>query len=423
MKCATLAHSVQLVDALLPIVIGAATAAVVVLAARHLILRRHAEGDSEATRTARRKASDVTLAVIGLLVMVLSLVVGLRILAVEPPPQGELYEAGVGFAPDVAARPGRGFVVGLAARFTDCNDPVEVTIAIAGTAEYFEDNENALRRRTGFTIAVPGKGIDEIALGYGGGGYEDALKPSLAKRTRWRMVDPVRREEARVTPRTVTSIRGSVGNWSSHLHSLVVTFDADWLSDRGLGTCYLALPPLAGEYSILGAQDARGRSAGSVEEALRRFPTAILLMNGRRDLVVSHAPALFVRNGVAVVPTGGHEILRIEPAANTNSAGVPALACSKPPLEPGRLGSPAADVVELPDGSAYAIRGDAFADQVGDRDCSALVTMAEAGAGARRDLVLLLIGAFFSLGAALLLEVALDVHRRRLEAAAPNAPS
>jgi hypothetical protein len=74
------------VEALPPILIGSAVAAIAVFAVRRVLRRRRARAAPEAVLAERRLASDATLIVIGIALMVLSVIIGQRLLDVEEPP-------------------------------------------------------------------------------------------------------------------------------------------------------------------------------------------------------------------------------------------------------------------------------------------------------------------------------------------------
>ena len=414
------APSVSLVDSLPLLLIGVLLAAAVVTGVHVLLRNRRAQAEVGGPLEARHLASDLTFIVIGLLLAAVSIIGGRSILSVEPSPQGQPFRAGVGIAPDVRPDRNRGFLVGLAAKFSDCDAPVDVTIAFTGTAEYFENNARRLRKRTGFTIAVPSKGLDDVTIGYGaesGGGYEDALTPHLAQTGEEWLTRGSLRTEPSAEHLEVTSIRGSMANWSSHLASLIVKFKANWLVDRGLGTCYLKLPALAGLYSVIGAEDGLGR-ARERQRADEVDATYAPISDDTGTLFAPYERSLFTRKGLSVIETGKNEILKSEPAANTVAAGLPAIACSQSPVVEGELRKRAADLV-LGSGdpatgkSALAIRQRAYSDQVGALDCGGIVTLAEAGAGSQRDLVVLLVGALFSLGVGVAVDFGLGIYRRR----------
>jgi hypothetical protein len=293
--------------------------------------------------------------VIGLVVMGLSVVVGQRLLAVEDPPRGDLFPGGVGIAPDVRAKPGRGFVAGLGARFTGCDDALDVTIAIAGTADYFEDNKTTLAKRIGFTVALPSKGLNDITVHYGDG-YFDATTP-LAAVPRQHLASGTLRTEAPSERLVVTRVRGSIARWPSHLASLVIQFKAAWLVDRGLGSCYVKLPPLVGGSTIIAAQDGLGRAAQDRDTFATRFPNAAAWMSDENETVfVPYVRSLAILNGVSVVDAGRHEVLRYQPETNTISSNFPSLACSHAPPTGGPLGERSR--VPLPDWSASSTVAD-----------------------------------------------------------------
>ncbi len=392
-----------------PVLIGVAAATAIAVVGRRIVRARLARSpDPGAASAARRAATEVTLVVLGALLMALSIVVGLWLLRVEDPPRGELFPAGAGIVADVPARPGRGFVAGLAVRFTDCDEPVDATLVYAGTAEFFEDNHGALTGATGVTVAVPGTGdVSDVTLS-AGTGYYDAIAPNeLAAdgdggdATVWAE-----------TPRerlAVTGVHGGVRGWGDHLASLVVRFRADWLERRGLGSCYLRLPPLVGTATVIGAQDAMGRGVRSPEE----IPTAVYTNSTDRTLFVPYRRSLAIGSAISVVDVGGHEIIEADQEPNALAGTTPALACRAVTPSTGAFGARDADLVAPPGSEAYAVRGASFG-RLTRPDCGGVVTIAEAGSGGRRDLVLLLVGAAFSLGAALVLEVLLEIQRRRL---------
>lgn len=392
-----------------PILIGVGIATVVAVLARHLLRARLGASTDPAAATAwRRLATEVTLGTIGLLLMVLSLVVGFRMLQIDGPPRGELFRAGPGIATEVAARPDRGFVAGLGVTFRGCDEPVEGVLAFAGTAEFFEDNASALAGATRFSVAVPG--TDEIhdVRVVPGDGYYDALAPITFEPDQG-VGDVGRTVERRRLD--VTSVSGAVEDWRNTLVSVVVTFRADWLERRGLGTCYLRLPPLVGTATVIGAQDGLGRG---VRPDTGTLPDAVAdeVSSNDGEISVPYRRSLAIVSAISVVDVGRHEVIDGGQDANAVVAGQPAVACRALTPRTSDLGDRDAHLVGGPFGG-YAVRADAFAP-LAVRDCGRVVTIAEAGSGSRRDLVLLLVGALFSFGAAMLLEVALDVHRRRV---------
>ena len=389
-----------------PILIGAFVGAIVIVVVRRVLRARRPDG--------ARLATEISLVVVGVLLMVLSVVVGQGVLAVKEPPRGEQFAAGVGIVPGLSAKPNRGFMASLGARFRSCDEPVDVTIVLAGSAEYFEDREAGLRTRHPVTVGVPGKGLKDLRIGYGNT-YFDLFVPFRSvempdAEVKFTAAEPRER-------RAVTSIAGRMGAWSDHMAPIVVRFKADWLKPRGLGTCYLKLPALVGTSSVIGAQDARGRSAATAEELFTRFPTSTARVSDEEDTIfVPYDTGLTTIEGISIVDPGKNDILSSQPETQVITGGRPGLSCAAHSPRTGSLGDKRAELV-LGETAGVAMRHATFPGLANELDCSGVFTMAEVGAGNQRDLVLLLIGAFFSLGAALLLEMGLDIQRRRFDSA------
>ena len=292
-------------DALLPVLVGVAVLAVVIGVTRHALgARLHADG-KEASK-ARQLAYDITVGAAGLLIVLVSVVTGRSLLTVEEPPGGELYETGVGVAPDDRAKPDPrhgGFLVGMATQFTSCDEPVAVTLGVVGSAEYYERRRAELRRPTTIRLALPSNGLRRaIAVDYGGRGYEDALKPPLARPAARPVGSPIVGRPVEHPDAEITSIGVTIDGWSSHLQSLVVRFEANWLRKRGLGTCYLALPPLVGEYTVLAAQAARNRTTREADGLVQVHPQlGDPLANNSSTVYAWYDRSLLVRNGISVV--------------------------------------------------------------------------------------------------------------------------
>jgi hypothetical protein len=385
-------------------------AAIAIVAVRRVVRRRRPDG----TITGGRLVMEIGLIVFGASLMTLSLLVGQRVLAIEEPPHGEQWPAGVGIKASVRPKPNRGFMASLGARFDGCDRPVAVTIVLAGSAEYFEDREAALGKVDTLTIAVPGKGLKDLKVGYGDTYFDlfDPLDVTPTKDIHVALTADAPREQL-----AVTSVKARMRAWRRHLAPIVVRFQADWLAPRGLGTCYLKLPPLVGDPTILGAEDASGLSAASADAFMKRFPEVETWVSNDDDTIfVPYDTGLTVRQGISVVDPGKHEVLDSRPDAQIITGSLPGIACSSHSMRTGFLGDKHAELV-FGDEFGVAMRERSLATSAGEYTCDALVTLAEAGAGSRRDLVLLLIGAVFSLGSALVLEIVLDMQRRRYGAA------
>jgi hypothetical protein len=397
-----------------PILIGVGAAAVVAFLARAALRGRggRAGGAGGGGRDGARRTREVAIALTGAGLAVASVVAGLSVLRVDEPPVGELFAAGPGIATGLGPAPGRGMVAGLGVRFTGCDRPLEGTLVFAGTAEFFEDHAVALARPRHVTVAVPGtEGVEIDSVGLGGG-YYDALAPNTAAADGGESSASPLEHEPPVRRLAVTSVDAVVRGWSSSLSPIVVRFTADWVERRGLGTCYLKLPPLVGTATVIGAQDGRGRGVPTRDE----LPNGDETHSNDGSVWVPYRRAMAIGSAVAVVDAGRHEVIDADRAPNAVAGSLPAYACSGGDPSTGELGDRDVDLAGPGIDGGYAVRGAAFGRLARELDCGGIVTIAEAGSATKRDLVLLLVGAAFSLGIAMVLEVLLDVHRRRAAA-------
>ena len=393
-----------------PILIGASVAALVVVVVRRVMRHRFA---SHGLAFGNRLVTEVTFIATGVLLMFLTVLFGQQLLAVKEPPRGQLFSVGVGIVPPGKPLPNRGFVSSLGAEFTSCDEPVNVTVVLAGTAEYFEDQRSELRTERAVTVAVPSEGVTDLRLGYGTD-YFDLYDPFTVKPRRdldvqWSAQEPRKH-------RAVTSITGRMTDWQAHLVPLIARFKADWLLPRGLGTCYLKLPHMAGGHTLIAAEDALGRSEATSGALVERFPNiGTWTSDDRETIFVSYdGPSRAIRQGVSVVKPGKNDVIGSQPETEIVTAGLPALLCAAEQPRTGGFGESRAELVFGPEGGV-AIRNRSFRREAHSTTCGGVFTLAETGAPARRDFVLLMIGAAFSIGAALVLEVALDIQRRRFE--------
>jgi hypothetical protein len=342
------------------------------------------------------------------------LAVGVPLLSQKSPRRAE--PASVGFVPPVAAKPGRGFTIGLVARVRDCGEPLDVTVVAAGTAEYWLDNADRLRERATFQLALP----DVL-----GGKVE--LRPGT---TATDVVDPdtttLRRNDLPLLPpgdfridsvtrdRELTIVRGTIRDWPGSLVPVIADFKADWTEDRGLDSCFVQLPAIAGDLSILSAQRARGE-AREIEN-LEVGPKDLSVDSRRLGIGARYDPALETTYGTATVRIGKGSIDTDDslPPPTQSVNGNPTWICSGHARATKGLGEKSADgdYVLLgpgPIGSAGALsKGALIAGPAGD--CSAVVAAVESGAQWKRDLLLLMIGAIVGLGITILVETAMSLR-------------
>lgn len=346
------------------------------------------------------------------------LALGVPLLSQQSPRRAE--PESVGFAPPVPARPGRGFTIGLVARVRDCGEPLDVTVVAAGTAEYWLDNADRLRGLATFQLALPGVLGGKVDL-RPGTTATDVIDPDT---TSLRRNDPalIAPEDFRAErPRQdheLTIVQGTIRNWQSTLVPIIADFRADWTEDRGLDSCFVQLPAIAGDLSILSAQRALGK-ARSVEELIVG-PDDLTVDSRRLGIGARYDPALEVAYGTATVRIANGRIDTDEslPTPTQSVNGNPTWTCLGQARAAKALGESSdkprsGNYVLLgpnPFGSAGALSTPALiAGPAGD--CSAVVAAVESSAQWKRDLLLLLIGAVVSLGITILVELSLGMRR------------
>jgi hypothetical protein len=347
------------------------------------------------------------------------LVVGILTLSEESPERVEA--ASVGFVPPVPAKPGRGFTIGVVARLDSCADPLDVTVVAAGTAEYWIDNAKQIEGVSTFRLALPNVVDGEVDLRTGTTAT-DVVDPDT---TRLRRNDPplVTAEDLRLEPAQqvgeLTVVGGAIRNWQATLAPVIADFRANWIEERGAGTCFIHLPAIAGDLSILSAQRALGE-ARPVGRLIVQ-PNELTVDSRRLGIGAPYRPDLEVTYGSATVRIENGSIDTDEslPPPTESVNGNPTWTCfgrarsTRTLAEAaGRPSSKQDDYVLLgpdPLGSAGALSTTALrAGPAGD--CSAVVAANEGSAQWKRDLELLLIGALVSLGATILVEFALGLR-------------
>ncbi len=339
--------------------------------------------------------------VFGVLLILFSVVLGLWLLPVRSAPSAE--PASIGLVPPDKPRAKRGFSVSTAVFVADCGNPVDVIVVANGTAEYWRDRARDFPRNTTFRVALPGTNLRDLRLGLSARPLDTQFPMhAVARASRFLTAHRIRKRAE------TTVVSGTVRDWTRHLNAVVVTFKANWLDRRALGSCYLSLPAITGGLSVLAAQVARGQASRNVNEVVG--PDRLVIESSRTGLVARYDRSLETTLGSTTVVARNSEVVGDAslPGPDLTSEGHATWTCeTTPPTTGSRTGARRAtpDVLLAPlNGGAYSR---AYLRQAVGSDCSSLAVVVENDAGTWRDLVILLLGATLSLGAALSVEFAI----------------
>jgi hypothetical protein len=385
------------------LIVGAALALLAAIGLRIWV------GDTGARR-------GTALAALGLALMLASVGAGVLLLRERQRPVPE--QRGVGVLTSVHPRPSRGLVLSAGVRFHSCKNPVDVTMIASGTSEFWADQARSLRRGGTVQLAVPDLSVRHVRVALGVEGKSAPIAPLTQQTQSTPAIRPmpVRRL------RTVTVIGADVPGWGRHLRPVVFRFDADWLQGRSLlGSCFVRLPALVGFPTVLSAQEIRGQAVNDVSK-LHGTRSFFVVSSRETGLQAYYDPELETTRGVTSIQTGS-SILRTDlsqPAPDGNVQGAPSWTCTSTPpqtfgfLETLRPGERPPDVLE---GSAIdstgALSNSRLGAAVGERTCASYAVIEQPAASVIRDLVLLFIGAAFSIGVGFLVEAVRERGRRR----------
>ena len=311
--------------------------------------------------------------------------------------------------------------MGVAVDVTGCGQPVTVTVVVAGTAEYWLDHRSRLGPTSTLKLVLPGAVRGGVTLGTGRSAGDVLLPPSAS--------EPLNEDPAvRLTSTTVLdgrqadysalSVSASVRGWGATFAPVVARYRADsWLTERGIGSCHLRLPAVTGERSIVASQQADGR-AKPAGELLPTDPTDVIVSSSAKRVEAIYRVGVGAQAGYVTVRMGGGSVgaeesvpspdqrfdghstwtcrsrARRASVGNQDRGGVPGLLIGPSIDTTGALSQTALDDGTLP-------------------DCSASAVVVESSAASKRDAYLLVAGALFGLGAALLCELLLALASRR----------
>jgi hypothetical protein len=352
------------------------------------------------------------LALIALTLIALPIAVGLYLIRTDQPNREE--PPGVGFVPPLPASPGNGFALSMLVDAKGCKDTVHVTVVAAGSANYWVEHASRLRRaehdpddrRPSFRMVLPDVRDGTLHV-WRGTKATDVQVPQDARDPPGRSPSLTVKTEISKRDGVFTIVSGDVPHWTDDLAPIVVGYDASgWVSRRGLGSCFVQLPALTGDLSVLSAQFARHARGSSTGTA-----TDIVVSSRRTGQFDLYDRRLDPVHGSTTVAAASGEVSTGEslppPATSTN--GSPTWTCHPRGKTAGLLLDEPANAPDVlfgysPEPTPGALSRRAL--QLSDTsDCSALAVLVESSAGLWRDAVLLLVGAFISLGFAVCIEL------------------
>jgi hypothetical protein len=284
----------------------------------------------------------------------------------------------------------RGIVIGTNLQASGCSAPVEVTIVVAATAEYWRRHRREIKASPRFEFEIDDPAIGKITSGLAGA--EDTLDPSRISLAPFDARSPRGVSELRVRRRDQqTVITGRVANWDRTWSPVYVHFFAEWLVQRSRGSCYARLPRLAGAGAIV-----LGLDPGGLLQAFNN----LTVYGGSLDPSLSLPPPTTFAS-----PTSAWQCVNTLPPARS------------PSREAQRRGEVAPGIVPVPSGSGAALSEDLFRrSRSRGQTCGGVAVIEEAGSDVRRDLDLLILGAVIGLALALIVQGIITTAQAGLEA-------
>lgn len=382
------------------IVLGVAAAAAVLLAVR---ARR------DPARSGRSRRLRVAL---GLGATVAAIVAGALLIGVQSVPAPEVRGIGVLVeGTDSLASRGydTGLTVSLRARVIECGDPVAVALTIAPTAEFWRDNASVLRSQAVIRVAIPDAAISGIDVATATDALTAVVDPSGASTDRGgATVSSVEPDDATET----TMLEITVPGWGRSLAPVVLAFTADWTERRSrLGGCYLSLPALTGHPTVLSGAQLAG-TAVALEEDLGTRDANVFEVESRAAGLHAYWNSDYeVTRGVASIDLGDYTLQDAMSAApDTSLSGAPAWTCRTTipdtfaNIETQDPDEPTADFnITGSQTTTVAFSAERIQQILEQRTCATFVAIEAPGAGTKRDLLLIIIGALFSIGMELVL--------------------
>ncbi len=304
--------------------------------------------------------------------------------------------------------------VSVALEVTNCRDRVGVRLTITPAAEFWNAHAAELADGAVLGIAVPDSTLTDVTASL----EDDALEATVSPARELSKGKPlsIAKTDATSVPDT-TMVTIEVAKWGLTNKPVSLSFDAAWTSTRsGLGSCYVTLPALSGLPTVVSAAELAG--VASDEDADLTGQHNLLVVTSQDPSRHAYYNVDYeVTRGVAILSLGESTLDQVVggSAPDANFGGNNAWTCRSTLTD--RVGAVGVtpegedipDLVLAPDAKSYSISEGRMGEILAQRNCASFVAVDESGASTKRDLVLIMIGALFSLG----VELFLSGFRRR----------
>lgn len=305
-----------------------------------------------------------------------------------------------------------GVAVGMLIEVTNCGSNVDVTVVAEPTAEYWLTHRNA----TEVWFALPDARDEDVRFSLGESASDVTTPQDVVDRGQRgaaadaasiRMLD--KHYDGR--KRDLLVARLEVPHWNRTLSPVIASYSADWLSHRGLGSCWLRLPALTGDLTVLAARRALGQAKPLGGEAPPANPGDLRVSSRRANAQAVYTLGLEAIHGSITVVSPEAEIDESLPSPPGSTNGSPTWICRAQPKAKARplRSSSRSSTPSVISGTATSASSGAFSAKVissaKSGDCSAVAAVIESSAGWQRDLFMLVVGTLVGLGFTLLVDL------------------
>ncbi len=365
--------------------------------------RRAASSRSSRQPSQRRRVLGIVASVaLGLGVVAATIAVLISKLHVAAPVRQE--PASLAVVPIPAPTPRAGVAVGMLVEVEDCSRDVSVTVVAAPTTEYWQAHPGAEE----LTFALPDARLGDVHFRLGQSASDVTTPQDVVDRgPRVVKADApgIRRENVHYegAGRDLLVARLKIQDWSRSLAPVIATYRADLLEDRGMASCWLRLPALTGDLSVLAAKRAFGLAV-PLGASLPANPGDLRVASRRANAQAVYTPGLEAVHGSITVRSADADVEQALPAASSSTNGSPTWTCEAQPKTRARALGSARGAATPPvlSGTAEGASAGAFSSRVISSaktgDCSAVAAVVESSAGWKRDVFMLFIGSIAGFG-------------------------